>query len=90
MSRRGDARLTWLTCAVDRVDHAITDEDLVRGSGSYRALCGATVWAASLASPPAGRCGTCDENLRPTADAGPARNPERNRRWSRWTPPGPA
>lgn len=70
MTRRPDTRLTWLTCAVDGVDHAITDEAFARarGDGRYPALCEATVWAASLASPPAGRCPTCESALAGSPD----------------------
>ncbi|GAA4812599.1 hypothetical protein GCM10023200_57980 [Actinomycetospora chlora] len=52
----------WLTCAVDGTDHAVSDAAFVAaqgGDGRYEALCRATVWAGSLASPPASRCTVC-------------------------------
>jgi hypothetical protein len=42
------------------------------GDGRYEALCRATVWASSLAAPPAGRCTSCataaGETAAPTPD----------------------
>ena len=70
----GTGRLLWLTCAVDGVDHAITDSAFLaaQGQGHYLALCRSTVWASSLASPPAGRCRSCaaaaDEPAPPASD----------------------
>ena len=52
----------WLTCAVDGADHAVSDAAFVAaqgGDGRYEALCRATVWASSLAAPPASRCASC-------------------------------
>jgi hypothetical protein len=61
--RRGSgSRTMWLTCAVDGTDHAVSDAAFVAaqgGDGRYEALCRATVWAGSLASPPASRCAVC-------------------------------
>ncbi len=55
--------VTWVTCGLDRSDHAISDDDmalgLVMGAGRYAALCGNTVCAASLMSPPGRRCRSC-------------------------------
>lgn len=50
-------RAHWLTCAVDGRDHAVLHHDPV--SGAHRAACTRTVWASSLASPPAARCPEC-------------------------------
>ena len=58
----GDGRLMWLTCARDGLDHAVSDAAFVAaqgGDGRYLALCRATVWASSLAAPPASRCPAC-------------------------------
>jgi hypothetical protein len=52
----------WLTCAVDGADHAVSDGAFMAaqgGDGRYEALCHATVWASSLAAPPASRCASC-------------------------------
>lgn len=51
------ARAHWLTCAVDGRDHAVVDQDPV--SGAHLSACAKTVWASSLASPPAARCPDC-------------------------------
>jgi hypothetical protein len=57
------ALVTWVTCGLDRSDHAISDDDmtvgLAMGAGRYAALCGNTVCAASLMSPPGRRCPSC-------------------------------
>ncbi|MCD2190005.1 hypothetical protein [Actinomycetospora soli] len=50
-------RAHWLTCALDGRDHAVLAHD--PESGAHRAACGRTVWASSLASPPAARCPEC-------------------------------
>ena len=52
-----DGRAHWLTCAVDGRDHAVLTHD--PETGAHRAACGRTVWAGSLASPPAARCPEC-------------------------------
>ena len=60
--RRPGTRTLWLTCAVDGADHAVSDAAFLAaqgGDGRYEALCRATVWASSLAAPPAGRCPSC-------------------------------
>jgi hypothetical protein len=51
------ARAHWLTCALDGRDHAVVDHDPV--SGAHLSACAKTVWASSLASPPAARCPDC-------------------------------
>jgi hypothetical protein len=55
--------VTWVTCGLDRSDHAISDDDmavgLAMGAGRYAALCGNTVCAASLMCPPGRRCPLC-------------------------------
>jgi hypothetical protein len=50
-------RAHWLTCALDGRDHAVVDHDPV--SGAHLSACAKTVWASSLASPPAARCPDC-------------------------------
>ncbi|MEJ2869463.1 hypothetical protein WCD74_16925 [Actinomycetospora sp. OC33-EN08] len=50
-------RAHWLTCALDGRDHAVVDHD--PQSGAHLAACARTVWASSLASPPASRCPDC-------------------------------
>ena len=62
MRRTGPGRPLWLTCAVDGADHAVSDAAFLAaqgGDGRYDALCRATVWASSLAAPPASRCPSC-------------------------------
>lgn len=63
-------RAHWLTCAVDQRDHAVLAHD--PESGAHRAACGRTVWACSLASPPAARCPECSVA---TGDRTPDRRP---------------
>ncbi|MDL5154396.1 hypothetical protein [Actinomycetospora termitidis] len=50
-------RAHWLTCALDGRDHAVVEAD--PHSGAHLAACARTVWASSLASPPASRCPDC-------------------------------
>jgi hypothetical protein len=60
--RAGSGRPLWLTCAVDGADHAVSDAAFLAaqgGDGRYEAMCRATVWASSLAAPPASRCPSC-------------------------------
>lgn len=62
MRPAGPGRPLWLTCAVDGADHAVSDAAFLAaqgGDGRYEALCHATVWASSLAAPPASRCPSC-------------------------------
>jgi hypothetical protein len=54
---RPAVRLQWLTCALDGRDHAVVDHD--PDSGAHLSACAKTVWASSLASPPAARCSDC-------------------------------
>jgi len=85
--RGPDARLMWLTCAVDGADHAVTDAAFVAaqgGDGRYEALCRATVWASSLAAPPAGRCPTCASRSGESVPTDPDRRAARL--WSRLVP----
>ena len=53
--------LTWMTCAADRLEHAVTDEDFAAGlsGGFYRAVCDHLVAAQALVSPPGRRCVLC-------------------------------
>jgi hypothetical protein len=61
------AHLQWLTCAVDGRDHAVVDHD--PESGAHLSACAKTVWASSLASPPAARCSDCLDAVGETAGA---------------------
>jgi hypothetical protein len=56
---RTSVRAHWLTCAVDGRDHAVVDHD--PDSGAHLSACAKTVWASSLASPPAARCPDCSD-----------------------------
>jgi hypothetical protein len=51
----------WITSVVDDLDHQVSDAELARGSvrGSYLAVCGHVVLAASMTAPPARRCLAC-------------------------------
>lgn len=55
--------VNWFTCGFDRTDHAISDDAMAAGlsvrTGRYAALCGSTVCAGSLVSPPGRRCTSC-------------------------------
>ncbi|MFC5064478.1 hypothetical protein [Actinomycetospora atypica] len=62
-------RAHWLTCALDGRDHAVVDHD--PDSGAHLSACARTVWASSLASPPAQRCEDC------ATATGESRAPER-------------
>lgn len=55
----GAMRALWLTCALDGRDHVVVDHD--PASGAHLSACARTVWASSLASPPAARCPDCRE-----------------------------
>lgn len=63
-SRRRPTLLTWFTCALDRTDHAISDDNMAIGfsvgAGRYAALCGTTVYVSSLVCPPGRRCPSCE------------------------------
>jgi hypothetical protein len=59
-------RANWLTCALDGRDHAVVDHDPV--SGAHLSACAKTVWASSLASPPAARCPDCRYSVGDTDD----------------------
>lgn len=56
--------VAWFTCELDRMDHAISDEDMAAGfsagAGRYEAVCGTTVCASSLTCPPGRRCASCE------------------------------
>lgn len=62
----GDLRAHWLTCALDGRDHAVVDHD--PDSGAHLSACAKTVWASSLASPPAARCFDCRQAVGEPAD----------------------
>lgn len=75
--------LLWLRDAVDHRDHAVTDTDteagLIAGHGTYRAICGHTVLACSMLTPPGPPCPTCHERL-----AAPRPRRHRRGRWWWW------
>ncbi len=55
--------LTWMTCALDGLEHAVTDEAFAvacrQDSGIYRAVCGHMVAVLPMISPPGRRCRAC-------------------------------
>jgi hypothetical protein len=55
--------VTWFTCGLQNMDHAISEDDVATGislgSGQYSAICGATVSVASMVCPPGRRCPSC-------------------------------
>ena len=61
----GASRTQWLTCALDGRDHAVVDHD--PDSGAHLSACAKTIWACSLASPPAARCVDCRDAVGDTA-----------------------
>lgn len=54
----------WVTSIVDNADHAVTDEEMAVGPGTYAAVCGATVVPPSMADPPRPCCRRCVAFLR--------------------------
>lgn len=52
---------TWMTCCIDGLEHAITDNDLTTGQqrGIYGAVCGHRVASRALICPPGRRCPIC-------------------------------
>jgi hypothetical protein len=56
--------VTWFTSGSENIDHAIGEDDMITGisagSGQYAALCGATVYVASMVCPPGRRCPSCE------------------------------
>jgi hypothetical protein len=64
---RPTVRAHWLTCALDGRDHAVVDHD--PDSGAHLSACAKTIWAGSLASPPAARCSDCCDAVGETAGA---------------------
>ena len=56
--------VTWFTCGSENVDHAISEDEVItgisEGTGRYAALCGATVYVASMVCPPGRRCPSCE------------------------------
>jgi hypothetical protein len=79
----------WLTCAVDGADHAVSDAAFVAaqgGDGRYEALCHATVWASSLAAPPASRCTTCADAAGEPAPVTRGADRRSGSLWSRFVP----
>lgn len=85
--RRAASRVMWLTCALDGADHAVSDAAFVAaqgGDGRYEALCHATVWASSLAAPPASRCASCATAAGEPAPQGRTDERRTGSRWSRW------
>ncbi|WP_337661762.1 hypothetical protein [Actinoalloteichus sp. AHMU CJ021] len=82
-----------MTCLSDGLDHAVTDQEYAQGrqAGSYTAVCGVTLLAAPLISPPLPLCGRCLNTVRAARSA--ARPPSPPRRgplgWLRgWTRDG--
>jgi hypothetical protein len=69
-------RALWLTCALDGRDHVVVRAD--PASGAHLSACARTVWASSLASPPAERCPDCREAV------GDADTDRRGRGLGRW------
>ncbi|HEY2192636.1 MAG TPA: hypothetical protein VGH76_10095 [Actinomycetospora sp.] len=63
-------RALWLTCALDGRDHVVVDHD--PASGAHLSACAKTVWASSLASPPAARCPDCRVAVGDTDEDRPA------------------
>ncbi|MDT7728189.1 MAG: hypothetical protein QOI21_4765, partial [Actinomycetota bacterium] len=60
--------VTWYRCAVDSLDHAVTDEEFAHGialqEGRYHALCNHEVLIDSCLAPPGRPCTTCNALIR--------------------------
>lgn len=71
ITRQHDCGTIWLTTTVDRAaghaDHAVRHEELATRSGSYMAVCGSTVYPASMMTPPGPQCIRCVNHLETTA-----------------------
>lgn len=69
--------LIWLPDALDHLEHAVIDSDVVSagaiGAGHVVAICSASVLLCSLATPAVRRCPACDAHVtggRPEAVGG--------------------
>jgi hypothetical protein len=91
--------VSWHRCALDRLDHAVTDDCFLVGvrarRGQYEAVCGHVVEAASALLPPARPCVRCHAYLDAlvAATVRPVRHrPHQRGFWRRLTsrPPIPA
>lgn len=61
-----DPHTNWMTCVVDRREHAVTDENfggLRLGLGYYTAVCGHVTFPQALAAPHGPRCAECIGDL---------------------------
>jgi hypothetical protein len=62
----------WVTCVVDGVDHAVTDEDMSAGmavgQGKFTAVCGVLVTPDALSAPPGRMCLGCWVGLCPVVN----------------------
>lgn len=79
----------WLTCAIDGADHAVSDAAFLAaqgGDGRYQALCHATVWAGSLAAPPASRCASCAAAVGESVPAARGSDRRVGGLWARFVP----
>lgn len=75
--------ISWMTCAEDRSEHAVTDEAFAAGRernlGIYQAVCGHQVSPTPMACPPGPRCRACVGAIAITR----RRPPPRKTAWSR-------
>jgi hypothetical protein len=57
--------VTWMTCALDTREHAVTDADFAAGlpHGLYKGVCGYLVVPQALVSPPGRACALCTVGL---------------------------
>lgn len=68
--RHPDRHTIWLTTTIDQdghLDHAVRHDELATRSGRYTAVCGTTVYPASLLTPPGPQCLRCVTHLDATA-----------------------
>lgn len=77
--------MVWVTCAVDGIDHAVTDENMSTGvnagRGHYTAVCGDSVVPAALTAPPGQACSRCAAVLRHPTCNPPEERPDARRRY---------
>lgn len=69
-------RVLPLTCTMDGLDHLVGDDaapaGIAAGLGTYTAICGHTVYAAAMVSPPGRPCPSCRSRHQALAAGAPA------------------
>jgi hypothetical protein len=80
--------VSWHRCALDRLDHAVTDDGFLAGvrarRGQYEAVCGHVVEVTSALLPPARPCARCHAYLDALATIAERSVQHRQRRRGFW------